>query len=128
MASSITSALGSTGDLGRDQFMQLLVTQMQNQNPLDPMKDSDFISQLAQFSSLEGMQNLNTSFDQMLSLQQFTQGANLIGKQVQFKADDSSSLSSGVVDGVTVRDGAINLIVGGQQVPLTSVVTMQAAP
>ena len=51
-------------DLDRDAFMKLLVTQLRSQDPLNPMEDREFISQMAQFSSLEQMQNLNESFKQ----------------------------------------------------------------
>jgi flagellar basal-body rod modification protein FlgD len=121
-----TQQLGTTSQLGRDQFMQLLVTQMRNQNPLEPMKDAEFIAQLAQFSSLEGIEKLNTSFDDMLSLQQLTQGSNLIGKTVQFQTGDPPTLGQGKVDGVTVQNGAVQLMVGSNLVPLTQVRSMLA--
>ena len=50
-----------TDALGKDAFLNLLVTQLKNQDPLNPMDDRDFIAQMAQFSSLEQMQNLNTT-------------------------------------------------------------------
>lgn len=50
------------GNLDKDAFLELLVTQLQNQDPLSPMEDREFISQMAQFSSLEQMQNLNDTF------------------------------------------------------------------
>ena len=49
------AALGTTSQLGRDQFMQLLVTQMRNQNPLEPMKDAEFIAQLAKAVGCPGV-------------------------------------------------------------------------
>lgn len=51
------------GDLDKDAFLRLLVTQLQNQDPLSPMEDREFIAQMAQFSSLEQMQNLNKIFE-----------------------------------------------------------------
>lgn len=120
------ATLGVNSQLGRDQFMNLLVTQMRNQNPLEPMKDAEFIAQLAQFSSLEGIEKLNANFSEMLSLQQMTEGSNLIGKVVHYQLADSSTISSGTVDGITVRDGTVNLIVGGNRVPLNTVRAMLA--
>lgn len=57
------TATNSTGTLGKDAFLQLLVTQMKNQNPLDPQDNTQFVAQLAQFSSLESMQNLTSTVD-----------------------------------------------------------------
>ena len=54
--------------IGKDGFLKLLITQLQNQDPLDPMKNEEFAAQLAQFSSLEQMQNLNESFGQLMDL------------------------------------------------------------
>ena len=54
-------------NIGKDTFLQLLVTQIKNQNPLEPMDDKEFLSQMAQFSSLEQMQNLNTTMKSQLT-------------------------------------------------------------
>jgi flagellar basal-body rod modification protein FlgD len=51
----------NTGELGKNDFLQLLITQVQHQDPLDPQSDTDFIAQMAQFSALEQMQNLNNA-------------------------------------------------------------------
>jgi flagellar basal-body rod modification protein FlgD len=83
-------ATGSSQSLGKDDFLQLLVTKMQYQDPLEPMKDEDFIAQLAQFSSLEQMNNIadgiETSnqwdFLQMQSLNN-AMASGLIGKEVR---------------------------------------------
>ena len=52
-----------TSDLNKDTFLKLLITQMQNQDPLNPMEDREFIAQMAQFTSLEQMQNLNQNLN-----------------------------------------------------------------
>lgn len=76
---------GASKELGRDAFMKLLITQMNNQNPLEPQENGDFIAQLAQFSSLEGIETLNdtvngvsTSFESNRALQ----ASSLVGQQV----------------------------------------------
>ncbi|HSX70064.1 flagellar hook assembly protein FlgD [Pseudomonas subflava] len=74
-----------SNELGKDQFLQLLVAQMNNQNPLDPQTNSEFVAQLAQFSTVEGIDNLNTSFENMLASTQSSQAlqaSSLVGRKV----------------------------------------------
>lgn len=77
--------------MGKDAFLKLLVTQLENQDPLNPTDNTEFVAQLAQFSSLEGIQNLNTSLGDMQgsmnAMQEFG-SASLIGKNA--KAEGSS--------------------------------------
>ena len=76
-------ATNALSGIGSDQFLQLLVAQLQNQDPLDPVSDKDFINQLATLNTVQGLTDLNASFAQMLQLQQLTQGAELIGKSLR---------------------------------------------
>lgn len=83
-SSSTTTATG-TSALGKDSFLQLLVTQLNNQNPLDPQDNTQFVSQLAQFSSLESMENLDTtlgSFYSSFQSSQALQASSLVGRSV----------------------------------------------
>jgi flagellar basal-body rod modification protein FlgD len=111
-------SVGFTASMGRDQFLHLLVTQMRNQNPLDPINDSEFIAQLAQFSTLEGIEKLNANFGDMLKLQQLTQGANLVGRMAIYDRQDSSEPGRGVVQAVTLLGQQLNLVIGNELVPL----------
>ncbi len=84
------SAATSEQILGKDDFLQLLVTQLSNQNPLEPMKPDDFSVQLAQFSSLEQLTNMNDLMESSLETNLLlatsinnTLAANVIGKQVK---------------------------------------------
>jgi flagellar basal-body rod modification protein FlgD len=108
-------------------FMQLLVTQLQNQDPLNPVSSTDFASQLAQFSTLQGVTDLNTNFSSMLQLQQLTQGAALVGKNVTYAVPGVSSASSGVVTAIALQNGQLQLLVGGATVPLSQVQSVQEA-
>jgi flagellar basal-body rod modification protein FlgD len=121
-------ATNSLSSVTQDQYLQLLVAQLQNQNPLDPVSDKDLIAQLAQFSSLQGITQLNTSFDDMLQLQQLTQGNSLIGRTVTYTQPPSTTLASGVVSGLVVEDGKINLRVGSAKVPLSQVQGVEQTP
>lgn len=74
-------------DLGKDAFLQLLITQLQHQDPTNPMDDREFISQMAQFSSLEQMQNMTKAMESLLVSQQQTQLMNytsFVGKEVKW--------------------------------------------
>ncbi len=92
-----------TTALGKDAFLQLLVTQLQHQDPLAPQDNSEFVAQLAQFSSLEELQNLTSSMNN-------SQALNLVGKYVIVEVGKSEGLSqtttvSGYVDYVQMVDG-----------------------
>lgn len=85
-------------EMGKDAFFKLMITQMKNQDPTNPLKSHEMAAQLASFSSLEQMQNMNTTLDQMKNAQKPTenfQALNLIGKAV---AGDSSKVVRGVND------------------------------
>ena len=110
-----------TSGTGRDQFMRLLVTQMRFQNPLDPISDANFIAQLSQFSTLEGIEKLNANFSEMLALQQLTQGANLVGKTVVYEQPDVALPLRGSVSGVSLQNGKLHLLVNGSLVSIDRV-------
>lgn len=99
-----------TNSLGKDDFLKILMTQLQNQDPLNPMQDTEFISQMANFSSLEQMTNLNSSIDTFIKQSQqnqFMQAALMIGKTVTY-SDESGNENTAVVKSVTLKDGVTN--------------------
>jgi flagellar basal-body rod modification protein FlgD len=85
-----TSEISQQATLGKDEFLKMLVAQLQNQDPLNPMDGTDFTAQLAQFSSLEQLTNMNTNFETFTSNQMMTnqvQSVSLLGKEVQASGD-----------------------------------------
>ena len=120
----MVSSVGSS-QVSQDQFLQLMVAQLKAQNPLEPTSNGEFLAQLAQFSTLSGTEKLNTSFSQMLQLQEITQGSNLIGKQISYTKADGSA-GQGAVKGVAVTNGQIALQVNSDSVSLSQVAGFSA--
>lgn len=94
----------NTNELGQAAFLELMITQMNNQNPLSPQDNSEFVAQLAQFSSVEGLERLNTSFNSFMS-NNALQASSLVGRKVVVDSD-SGVLTAGV-DGMV--SGKVNL-------------------
>ena len=98
--------------LGKDDFLKLLTVELRNQDPLKPLDNKDFIAQMAQFSSLEQMNNVSKSMDDLSkSMSNFaqqaslTQGAAMIGKWVGGINEDGATPMEGIVEGVKWLDG-----------------------
>lgn len=118
---------GGRNELGKDDFLKLLVTQLRYQDPLKPMEDKEFIAQMAQFSALEQMQNLNKSFDAfsgdlkyLAQLQEnlfheslVSQGVNLIGKKVTAATENGEVV--GVVKKLQLAGGIPLLVLDNDQ-------------
>lgn len=111
---STTAGDSATGasSLGKDSFLKLLVTQMQNQNPLDPQDNSEFVAQLAQFSSLETMQNLSTSVDAiggMYQSSQALQASSLVGSSVIVDVGSTTVDTAKGLTGTVIVPGAATM-------------------
>ncbi len=106
--SSSTSSTASNQTLGSQQFLQLLTTELQNQDPLSPMDDTQSVAQLAQFSALQATNELNTSFQNFQSNFGVMQASALIGKSVTVvtpNSTGSTSSQSGTVNSIAVQNG-----------------------
>ncbi|WP_406678109.1 flagellar hook capping FlgD N-terminal domain-containing protein [Neomoorella carbonis] len=117
-----TTATVTPKGLGKDDFLKLLAAQLRNQDPLNPMSNTEFIAQMAQFSALEQMYNLNESFNQArqeLQESMMLQAVSLIGKEVAAVVDDQTL--RGTVSKVSWTTEGVMLLIGGQQVPLQAV-------
>jgi flagellar basal-body rod modification protein FlgD len=128
-SSSLASVNPYAGqELDQAAFMELLVTQLENQDPLEPMNNENFIAQLASFSSLEQLESLNGNIMAMIALNQsnallaqMTQGSALIGKQVSWIDPVSGASSIGTVDSVKIEQGIAFLSIDGEAVPMVNV-------
>jgi flagellar basal-body rod modification protein FlgD len=111
--------------LGKDDFLKLLLAQLSNQDPLRPMEDKEFIAQLAQFNTLEQMQQVNQHLVDLAATQGLAEASALIGRQVEAAAGDE--VASGLVTAAGLVDGRTVLTVGDVQVPLSAVTRIFAA-
>lgn len=117
-----------TGDVfSSDGFLSLLAAQIKNQNPLEPMKDTEFIAQMAQFSQLEQTTNLARDIRGLTMGQQLSQGAALIGRSVTYENQDGTT-ATGVVERLSVSaDGReMMLRVDGAIIEVGQVVTVDS--
>jgi len=121
-------ATSTASDIQMD-YMKLLVTQLQNQNPLEPLNNNEMAAQLAQFSQLDQLESMNTNFSDVLGDIKRTYASSLIGKEVSFVGADESGLSgitSGVVEEVfTNIDGKIVLSAGEYSIGLDDIISVK---
>ena len=109
-------------------YMTLLVAQLKNQNPLEPLDNNEMASQLAQFSELQQIETMNARFGDVLGGIQRTYAASLIGKEVSFVGEeglDSGAITSGVVERVfNDVDGKIVLVAGDEAIGLDDIISV----
>lgn len=124
-------------NLGKDEFLKLLITQLKYQNPMEPIKDQDFIAQMANFSALEQMQNLNKSFagltnmvaEEIIPGITMQQASSIIGKEVIYidtpsDENEEIKLSKGLVEAVSFLEGEIIYTVNGKNVENSALVSI----
>ncbi len=113
----------TSNELGKDDFLKLLITQLQNQDPTSPMENTEFISQMAQFSSLEQMTNMSSSFEKMAAFINSSEAANTLGKTVELEIGDASV--QGVVEGAT-RGENPQILVNGMYYSMDKITAVYA--
>ena len=96
---ALTNRRTAQTDLGKDEFLKILLTQLTHQDPLEPMNDREFVAQMAQFSALEQMTNMVNQFQRLGSLIEAGQAFSILGKTVDLAIGDS--VVTGRVDEVT---------------------------
>ena len=103
--------------LSREAFLTLLVEQLKNQDPLNPMDNQQFLSQLAELSSVEQLQSMNTSVHDL----GFSMASNLIGREIQFSRAEEGVIQSGTVESVSIQQDRVMLSVEGESVRIEDV-------
>ena len=125
---STSSVTATASDIQMD-YMKLLVTQLQNQNPLEPLDNNEMASQLAQFSQLQQLETMNSSFVQVLASAERSYANSLIRKDVSFVGTTETG-ETGIIDGAVEQvfnniDGEILLIVGNHTLGLEEVISVK---
>src|SRR3712207_5846085 len=100
------------GSLGKDQFLKLFVAQLQHQDPMNPMNDSEFMAQMASFSTLEQVTNLAAANEKIAASMASNSAVSLIGRTVTY-VDANDEIHTGKVDKVTTAGGKPLLTVDG---------------
>lgn len=135
-AANKATTSAATKELGKDQFLKILITQLQNQDPMQPMEDKEFIAQMAQFSSVEQLVNISSKLEALGK--SLGTVSSMIGKEISWissetnnddlswKADkgkdDSGALRQGIVDSIIVRDGVQYAKVGNDEIKLDEII------
>ena len=110
---ALNKALGDldvSNGLGRDDFMKILITQLTHQDPTEPMKDTEFIAQMAQFSTLEQITNMTQDFGKLAGILSTSQALGLLGRTVDLF--DGEGMITGVVEEVSGRETPMVLVNG----------------
>lgn len=131
------------GILGKDDFLKILITELKYQDPLSPMDSKESIAQMASFSALEQMQNLNKSFDnmansitnQLMPSIMLQQASSMIGREVAYINPDIKEgtpedefILTGMINSVVVMEGSPVFIIGNHKVPFDEIVELGQQP
>jgi flagellar basal-body rod modification protein FlgD len=130
-APNLAGTVGAAAGLGKQDFLKLLMAQLQNQDPLKPVDDTAMIAQMAQFSALEATQALSATMQNANNQASVAQAGAMIGKYVLANKADGSS-TTGAVTGVnfTTTDGVTSptLVVDGEDVDYSNIVKVSSSP
>jgi flagellar basal-body rod modification protein FlgD len=119
-SSASAAASNALGSLNLNDFLNMLLTELQNQDPLDPMDSTTMLTQIGQITQVGATQNLTTTLNSLLLGTGLNSASAMIGKTISGLADDGTQVN-GVVSGVTVTNGTPELNVGSESVQLGNV-------
>jgi flagellar basal-body rod modification protein FlgD len=121
-----TSSLQSNeNQMDMEDFLKLLTSQLQYQDPLEPVKDTEFVAQMASFSSLDQMNALNKNFESFMQGQMNHSVQNYLGKVVTIKGQDGTESAPGMVTAVTNKGGEMKLTIGNKDYAAASVMRVE---
>jgi flagellar basal-body rod modification protein FlgD len=115
-------------EMGKEQFLKILVTQLQNQDPTKPMEDREMIGQMAQLSVLEQLSNLNQSLSSYLfsnNEKNLSQYSSMLEKKVTWTNPDMNQLESGIVTGINYKDNQVYFQIGELEIASTEIKSVE---
>jgi flagellar basal-body rod modification protein FlgD len=112
--------------LGQEDFLKLLVAQLSAQDPMNPKKDTDFIAQMAQFSTLEQSKGMQSSLIALKSQQDLLQANALLGREVNLQIDKDKSVT-GVISAVNIEAGTPKIVVNGTAYDMSKLYSVSLA-
>ena len=118
---SSSQAINASATLGQNDFLKLLVAQLKYQDPMKPTDSSQFMGEMAQFSTVQGVTSMGTTMEGMSHANDVSQAIALIGKQIRYKALDGT-IGSGTVQSTQTDNGAVTLQLADGDVVLKDVV------
>lgn len=136
---TLTQSIGSTGTsaisgrtvgAGNNQFLQLLIANLRNQTPTEPLDNNSFMNQMSQLSSMEEQKKLNDNLGELLGFQSalarldgLSRGAGLLGKEIEYVTEDGKSTATGTVDSIRVDEqGTVRRKLANQEISIGQVV------
>jgi flagellar basal-body rod modification protein FlgD len=118
---SSSQAINASASLGQNDFLKLLVAQLKYQDPMKPTDSSQFMGEMAQFSTVQGVTSMGTTMEGMSHANDVSQAIALIGKEIRYKALDGT-IGSGTVTSAETDNGAVTLQIAAGDVVLKDVV------
>jgi flagellar basal-body rod modification protein FlgD len=112
-ASTQASTAGENAVLGKDEFLKLFVAQLQHQDPMSPMKDQEFMGQMASFSTLEQVSKLAAANEKLAAQLSVTGSLGFIGRTVTYKGAEGVTTTGTVEKVATTKEGTVTLTVSG---------------
>lgn len=116
-----TTKTTDASKLDSSSFLTLLMAQLSHQDPMNPMDDSQIMTQMVQMNSVQEMENMNTSLKELQYSSQLLSSAAFIGRTVAYQVDEDT-VSSGTVTCVTVDEGTVNVTIDDVNVPLSDII------
>jgi len=123
-ASSVSEPGKQASALNSDAFMSMLLAQMRNQNPFEPMKDNEMMVQMAQMNSVQELQKMGVSLSEMNQTNQLLSGTGMMGKLVSY-ADEEGNLVDALIDAITVDNSEVLLSSGETTIRLSDILQVR---